>query len=60
MPDLITIPNFTLHQVKLKFGMARFYFETSWKNKFLEAALSNKIEDNINKLVKEYETNPQV
>jgi hypothetical protein len=30
MEDLILIPGFELHQVKLKFNMARFYFETNW------------------------------
>lgn len=55
MEDLILIPGFELHQVKLKFNMARFYFETNWKDKHLESALQNKIEDNINKLVKEHD-----
>ena len=53
MQDLITIPGFQLFQIKLKFGMARFYFETSWIHKHLEVALMLKIEDNINQLVKE-------
>jgi hypothetical protein len=52
MEDLIQIPGFELHQVKLKFGMARFYFETSWKDKSLEAALQFRIEDTINDLIK--------
>lgn len=55
MEDLILIPGFELHQVKLKFNMARFYFETNWKDKHLESALENKIEDEINKLVKEHD-----
>ena len=55
MEDLILIPGFELHQVKLKFNMARFYFETNWKDKGLESALQNRIEDNINKLVKQHE-----
>jgi hypothetical protein len=53
MEDLVMIPGFELHQVKLKFNMARFYFETNWKNKGLEAELQYKIEGEINKLVKE-------
>ena len=53
MQDLITIPGFKLFQIKLKFGMARFYFETSWISAHLEAALVFRIEDNINQLVKE-------
>jgi hypothetical protein len=52
MQDLITIPGFELHQIKLKFNMARFYFETSWKNKHLEAALMFHIENKINEIVK--------
>lgn len=55
MEDLILIPGFELHQVKLKFNMARFYFETNWKDKHLESALENKIEGEINKLVKEHD-----
>lgn len=55
MEDLILIPGFELHQVKLKFNMARFYFETNWKDKHLESALGDKIETTINKLVKEHD-----
>jgi len=55
MEELIMIPGFELHQVKLKFNMARFYFETNWKEKGLEAALMVKIESEINKLVKEHD-----
>ena len=53
MEDLIMIPGFELHQVKLKFNMARFYFKTNWKDKSLETELEIKIENQINKLVKE-------
>lgn len=52
MEDLIQIPGFELHQVKLKFSMARFYFEIGWKDKSLEAALQFHIEDTINELIK--------
>ena len=55
MEDLILIPGFELHQVKLKFNMARFYFETNWKDKSLEAALMFKIEGRINELVKQHD-----
>jgi hypothetical protein len=55
MEDLILIPGFELHQVKLKFNMARFYFETNWKDKSLEVALMFKIESRINELVKEHD-----
>ena len=61
MEDLIMIPGFELHQVKLKFNMARFYFQTNWKDKSLETELEIKIENQINKLVKEhYEKNKQL
>ncbi len=55
MQELILIPGFELHQIKLKFNMARFYFETNWKDKTLEAALMIKIESRINELVKEHD-----
>jgi hypothetical protein len=55
MEDLILIPGFELHQVKLKFNMARFYFETNWKDKGLEAVLETKIENKINELVKQHD-----
>jgi hypothetical protein len=55
MEDLITIPGFELHQIKLKFNMARFYFDTKWKDKGLEAALMIKIESKINELVKQHD-----
>jgi hypothetical protein len=55
MEDLITIPGLEIHQIKLKFNMARFYFETSWKDKGLEAALMIKIESRINELVKQHD-----
>ena len=55
MEDLILIPGFELHQVKLKFNMARFYFETRWKDKSLETELEIKIENQINKLVKQHD-----
>jgi hypothetical protein len=51
MQDLITIPGFELHQIKLKFGMARFYFETNWYNKNLETALQSRIEGKIDYLI---------
>jgi hypothetical protein len=52
MQDLITIPGFELHQIKLKFNMARFYFNTSWEQKHLELALQSRIENKINEIVK--------
>jgi hypothetical protein len=52
---LINIPGFKYHQIKLKFNMARFYFDTDLPNT-LEVIISNGIEEKINKLVKEYDT----
>lgn len=51
MQDLIIISGFELHQIKLKFGMARFYWTTDWKDKHLEAAIEFKIEKQINELI---------
>lgn len=55
MQDLIEIPGFEVHQIKLKFNMARFYFDTAWKSKELEAAIRLKVEERINDLVKGYD-----
>jgi hypothetical protein len=52
MQDLITIPEFELHQIKLKFGMARFYFGSKWNSAHLETAIRFSIEDKINTLIK--------
>jgi hypothetical protein len=53
MQDLITIPGFELQQIKLKFGTARFYFDSSWTNKHLQAYLGLNIEQAIDKLIKD-------
>lgn len=52
---LVNIPGFKYYQIKLKFNMARFYFDTDLPNT-LEVIISNGIEEKINKLVKEYDT----
>lgn len=52
MQDLITIPGFELHQIKLKFNMARFYFDTSWEQKYLQSGLQLVIQTGINQIVK--------
>jgi hypothetical protein len=52
MQDLITMPEFELKQIKLKYNMARFYFNTSWEQKHLELALQARIEYKINEIVK--------
>ena len=48
---LVTIPGFKYSQIKLKFNMARFYFDTDMPNP-LETIISNGIEEKINKLIK--------
>ena len=52
MQDLITIPGFELHQVKLKYNMARFYFNVSLKEEHLKLAIELAIEKKINEIVK--------
>ena len=53
MQDMILIPGFELHQIKLKFNMARFYFETAWKRKELEGGIMIKVEERINAIIKQ-------
>ena len=62
---LTIIPGFKYHQIKLKFNMARFYFDTDLNPKSLERIISNGIESEINRLVKEYDNslkghNPEI
>ena len=47
---LVHIPGFKLHQIKLKFGMARFYFESNLSPS-KEGGIQLKMEEEINKLV---------
>jgi hypothetical protein len=51
---LVNITGFKYSQIKLKFNMARFYFDTDMPNS-LETIISNGIEEKINKLVAEYD-----
>jgi hypothetical protein len=51
---LVNIPGFKYSQIKLKFNMARFYFDSDISN-LLENIISNGIEEKINKLVKEHD-----
>ena len=53
MQDLVLIPGFELHQIKLQFNMARFYFETAWKRKELEGGIMIKVEERINAIIKQ-------
>ena len=48
---LVNLPDFKLHQIKLKFGMCRFYFETSIENKKLEAIIEFGIEQQVNNIL---------
>ena len=52
---LTFLPGFKYHQIKLKFNMARFYFDTDLNPKSLEHTISNRVESEINRLVKEYD-----
>ena len=51
---LINVGGFKYHQIKLKFNMARFYFISDLPNT-LEVIIANGIEEQINRLVKEYD-----
>ena len=52
MQDMILIPGFELHQIKLKFDWPRFYFTTDFKDKGLELAIAVKIQEQINAIIK--------
>jgi hypothetical protein len=52
MQDMILIPGFELHQIKLKFDWPRFYFTTDFKDKGLELAITVKVQEEISKLIK--------
>ena len=52
MQDLILIPGFEMHQIKLKFDWPRFYFTTDFKDKGLELAIAVKIQEQINAIIK--------
>ena len=53
---LINIPGFKYSQIKLKFNMARFYFETNLDNKKMESIMEFHVENEINRLVKKYDS----
>ena len=52
MQDLVLIPGFELHQIKMKFDWPRFYFTTDFKNKDTELAIAVKIQERINAIIK--------
>ena len=53
MQDLVLIPGFELHQIKLKFDWPRFYFTTDFKDKGLELAIAVKVQEQINAIIKQ-------
>lgn len=55
MQDLIMIPGFELHQIKLKFDWPRFYFTTNFKNKGTELAIAMRIQEDVNKIRRGYD-----
>jgi len=52
MQDMILIPGFELHQIKLKWDWPRFYFTTDFKDKGLELAIAVKVQERINAIIK--------
>ena len=52
MQDMILIPGFELHQIKMKRDWPRFYFTTGFKNKETELAIAVKVQEEISRLVK--------
>ena len=50
MQDLVLIPGFELHQIKMKFDWPRVYFTTDFKDKALELAIAMRIQEDINKI----------
>jgi hypothetical protein len=53
MQDMTLIPGFELHQIKLKFDWPRFYFTTNFKNKDLELAITVRVQERINAIIKQ-------
>ena len=53
MQDLVLIPGFELHQIKLKFDWPRFYFTTDFKNKDTELAIAVRVQERINTIIKQ-------
>ena len=53
MQDMIRIPGFELHQIKMKRDWPRFYFATDFKDKGLELAIAVKVQERINTIIKQ-------
>ena len=49
---LLNLPGFEIHQIKLKFGMCRFYFETALPNKKMQFIIEMGIEQEVNNIIK--------
>jgi hypothetical protein len=52
MQDMVLIPGFELHQIKMKFDWPRFYFTTSFKYKAFELAIAMRVQEDINRIMK--------
>ena len=59
MEGLIQIPKFELHQIKLKFDMARFYTNISELSSRNGETVRYEIESEINRLVKQHNEKTQ-
>ncbi len=53
MQDMTVIPGFELHQIKLKFDWPRFYFATDFKDKGTELAITVRVQERINAIIKQ-------
>ena len=53
MQDLVLIPGFELHQIKMKWDWPWFYFTTDFKDKGTELAIAVKIQEQINAIIKQ-------
>ena len=49
---LTNLPGFEINQIKLKFGMCRFYFETTLPNKKMQFIIEMGIEQEVNNIIK--------
>jgi hypothetical protein len=59
MDGLVKIPKFELHQIKLKFGMVRFYSNINELSSRSGSTVQHEIESEINHLVKQHDEKTQ-
>jgi hypothetical protein len=52
MQDMVLIPGFELHQIKMKWDWPRFYFTTAFKYKAFELAIAMRVQEDINRIMK--------